>query len=251
MFQISTLNLLRSDQSTLSASQWTLLSNLIHCFDEHSGYSSVERLIQDQNSLPPKLRFKCSLVKDFYTSMKTNIQLVFEKNRDFLSLSSDDRTTLLRTTVKYTTSMGGLFALRKAHLFDDPSFFKSTEIIFQSTAAAFSKRVIDHLDPDDTFVKLTLAILSFSTTNYTIYSNFNPTNLTNIKTILSIENMYIELAWRYVLYKYGHHQAVRSFSNLIRCLFFLNNALVEAHESQHFNEMIDTVIQKTKQTLSL
>jgi hypothetical protein len=243
--QISTLNLLQSDQSTLNADQWNLLSNLVHCFDEYSGFSSVERFIQEQNALPVKLRFKCSSVKDFFTSMMTQIQLVFEKNRDLLSLSPQDRTILFQTTIEHTASVGGMFVLRQHQLFDYASFYNSAEIIFRPTAAAFIRRVINQLDPDDKFIKIIFAILSFSTINYTVYTRFDLTNLTNIKGILSIQHMYTELAWRYILYKYGHHQAVRRFLNLIICLLFAIDAIVEAHESKPFTEIIDSVIEQT------
>ncbi|CAF3960500.1 unnamed protein product, partial [Rotaria sordida] len=58
--QIPTLNLLELNRSILSMDQWNLLSNLVNCFDENSGYAFVERFIVEQNRLPLKLRFKYS-----------------------------------------------------------------------------------------------------------------------------------------------------------------------------------------------
>ncbi|CAF1394814.1 unnamed protein product [Rotaria sordida] len=229
---IETLNILESDQSTLTLNQWNLLSNLVYCFDENSGYAFVENFIEEQNRLPLKLRFKYSSVYDLFKSMMGNIQLVFEKNRDFLSLSRHDRTTLLRTTAEFTTSIGGMFTLRQYKLFDYPPFYESAEIIFHPTAAIFIKRVIDQLDPDNTFIKLILSILAFSTINYTMYKENIQINLTNIKAILPIQDMYIDLTWRYLLYKYGHHQAAIRLSNLVKCLFAAIDAIIEAHESQ-------------------
>ncbi|CAF1562067.1 unnamed protein product, partial [Rotaria sp. Silwood1] len=159
---ITTSNLLQSDQSTITLDQWNLLSNLVHCFDENSGYTLVESFIEEQNRLPLKLRFKYSLVYDFFTSMMGNVQIAFEKNRDFLSLSRHDRITLLRTTVEYTSTIGSIFTLRQYKLFNYPSFYESAEIIFQPSATVFIKRVIDQLDPDNTFIKLILAIVAFS-----------------------------------------------------------------------------------------
>ncbi|CAF0971752.1 unnamed protein product [Rotaria sp. Silwood1] len=248
---IPTLNLLESDQSILSVDQWNLLSNLVHRFDENSGYAFVERFIDQQNRLPLKLRFKHSSVNDFFTSMKRNIQLVFEKNRHFLSLSHHDRTALLRSTVEYTTSVGGMFTVRQYKLFDYPPFYESAEMIFHPSAAMLTKCVIDQLDPDNTFIKLVLAIVAFSTINYTVYRKNIQIGFTNIKAILPIQDMYTDLTWRYLLYKYGHREAVIRFSKLLRCLFLVIWAIVEAHESQKFTEMIDYVIEQTEQTLCL
>jgi hypothetical protein len=180
--------------------------------------------------------------------MMGKVQLIFEKNRDLLSLSSLDRTNLLLSTVKYTSSIGTIFILRQAQLFNYPSFYNSAELIFQPTATALIRRVIDQLDSDDTFIKIILTVLSFSTINYTVYTESAPINRTNVKFMLPHHDMYTELAWRYLLHKYGHDQAVKRFSNLIRCLFIVNDAVVEAHQSEQFIEIIGSIIEHTQQS---
>ncbi|CAF5191264.1 unnamed protein product, partial [Rotaria sp. Silwood1] len=60
-----TLNLLQSDQSTLTVDQWNLISNLSHCYNEHSGLSIGENFMCQQNKLPLKLRFKSAPVIEF------------------------------------------------------------------------------------------------------------------------------------------------------------------------------------------
>ncbi|CAF5077024.1 unnamed protein product [Rotaria sp. Silwood1] len=182
--------------------------------------------------------------------MMGNVQIAFEKNRDFLSLSRHDRITLLRTTVEYTSTIGSIFTLRQYKLFNYPSFYESAEIIFQPSATVFIKRVIDQLDPDNTFIKLILAIVAFSTINYIVYRKNIEIDLTNNKVMLPFQDMYTELAWRYLLYKYGHYEAVKRFSNLTRCLFAVTGAIVEAHESQKFTDIIDSIIEQTEQKLS-
>jgi hypothetical protein len=235
----------------LSINQWNLLSGLVHCFDKNSGYSFVEQFIDDQNALPIKLRFKYASVTNFFTSVMGKVQLVFEKNRDCLSLSSHDRTNLLRNTIEYNGIIGGMFLLRQTRLLDDVTFFTSAEIIFHSSTMILIKRIIDLFDTDDTFSKIILATLAFTSINYTVYKKNVRTNLTNIKAILPIQDMYTELAWRYLLHKYGEYQAVIRFSKLIRCLLLVNDAIVEAHESQQYAEIIDSVIEQTEQALSL
>ncbi|CAF4537752.1 unnamed protein product, partial [Rotaria socialis] len=68
----------------------------------------------------------------------------------------------------------------------------------------------------------------------------------------SLGDMRTGLAWRYLIYKYGHQQAVIRFSNLLRCLFTVTRALSLAHESRKFIEMVNSVIeQQTSPTLCL
>ncbi|CAF0971698.1 unnamed protein product [Rotaria sp. Silwood1] len=242
---VPTLNLLKFDQAILSMDQWNLLSNLVQRFDENSGYAFVEHFLEEQKRLPLKLRFKYSSVQHFFIALLSKVQLVFEKNRDCLLLSQHDRTILLESTVEYTATIGGMFLLRQARLLDNLSFVKSAEMIFPPSAIVLIKRVIDQFDSDVTFIKLILAILAFSTINYTVYRKNILINLTNVTAILPIQDLYTDLAWRYLLHKYDHHQAVIRFSNLLRCLFSVNEAIAEAHESQQFMDIIDFVLKET------
>ncbi|CAF1121944.1 unnamed protein product [Adineta steineri] len=234
--------------STLSYDQWNLLSTLVYSFDEYSRYSLVEQFIEDQNTLPVKLRFKHSIVTDFFTSIMSKIQLVYEKHRDILSLSHDDRSILFRKTVEYTSSISGIYVLRQTKLLDDFTFSKSSEIIFQPIGMIFIKRIIDQLDHNDTFIKLIFAVIAFSTINYTVYRQSTSMNLINIKSILSIQDIYVKLTWQYLLNQCNHTQAVLRFTKLIRCLLLVISMTVEAHESKEFTKMINSVIEQTQQT---
>jgi hypothetical protein len=153
--------------------------------------------------------------------------------------------------MKYVSGLGTCFIMRHTRLLDDPALYKSMEVIYGSTTLANSTLAIDQLNFDGTFVKLVLALLTFSTYNYTYYKNMAPDNLIDIKAVLVIQDMYTELAWRYLLYKYDDERAVICFSNLMRCLFLVNNAIVEAVECKQYTDMIDSLIKQTEETFTL
>ncbi|CAF3977822.1 unnamed protein product, partial [Rotaria sordida] len=75
--------------------------------------------------------------------------------------------------------------------------------------------------------------------------------LSDIKQILHIQGTYIELAWKYLLYKYNHEQVVKCFSDLIRCTFVIHDAIVKAQDIQWFTNAIDSITQQIEQTLIL
>jgi hypothetical protein len=245
------LNLLRSDQSTLTFDQWNLLSNLTHCYDEYSGFSLAQCYIREQNQLPPKRRFKIASVGQLFTSLLGQGQLLYEKNADFISLCPHDRSLVLHKTMKYVAGLGSCLVERYTRVLDNPGFYESAETIYGLSTLASNNRAIGLLDCDDTFVKLVLAILIFSTFDYTCYTNNVPDNLNNTKAVIRIHDMYVDLTWRYTIYKHGHERAVICFSNLIRCLFSFNNFLVEAVENKQYTDIIDSLIQRTEETLTL
>ncbi len=221
------------------------------CYDEYRGFSLAQHFLQEQNELPPKMRFKLIPVAELLTLITGVGQLVYEKNLDFISLSSHDRSILLHKTMKYVSGLGTCFIMRHTRLLEDPGLYKSAEVIYGSNTLAISYRAIDQLDFDGTFFKLVLPLLSFSTFDYIYYTNKAPVNLLNIKAVLVIQDMYTKLIWRYLLYKYDHERAVIYFLKFLRCLFLVNNAIIEAIECRQYRDMIDTLIKQTEETFSL
>jgi hypothetical protein len=197
------------------------------------------------------MRFKLAAVSEFYTAFLGGGQLLYEKNVDVTSLCPHDRSILLRNTIKYVASLGTCLIARYTRLLDNTALYKSSEALYGSATLANGVRAIEQLDFDGTFVKLVLALLVFSTFHYIYYTNMAPDNLINIKAVLCIQDMYAELAWRYLLYKYDHERAVICFSNLMRCLFSVNDTIVEAVECKQYTDMIDSLVQKTEETLKL
>ena len=113
-----------------------------------------------------------------------------------------------------------MFITRYTSLLDNPTLYKSADIIYGSNTLAISNCAVNQFDFDNTLVKLILALLVFSTCNYINYTNIAPINLMNIKKVLRIQDRYNRLVLRYLIYKYNHERTVLFFSNIIRYLFF-------------------------------
>ncbi|CAF1321192.1 unnamed protein product [Rotaria sordida] len=249
--QFPTLNLLQSDQSILTIDQWNLLSNLSHCYDEHSGLSIGEHFMLEQNALPLKLRFKKEPIKKLIQITLDRSQLLYKNNQDFLSLSADDRSILFHTTFTHTAHLSADMINYKIQLMNYPAYFHVIEMLTNPSLMPVVRRIADRLDFDMIIMKLFLVILSFSTTRYTVYSNTPPVNLSNIKEILRIQDTYIEITWRYLLYKYNFERSVICLSDLIRCFCAIHEAIVKVHDIPWPAETISSIVQQTEETLTL
>ncbi|CAF3876304.1 unnamed protein product [Rotaria sordida] len=246
-----TLNLLQSDQSMLTIDQWNLLSNLSHCYDEHSGLSIGEHFMLEQNALPLKLRFKKEQIKKLIQISLDKCQSLYKNNRDFLSLSIDDRSVLLHSTFTHTAHLSANFIIYKTQLLNYPTYINIVEMLTHPGLVSATKPIADQLYFDMIIMKLFLVILSFSTTRYTVYSNTPPVNLSNIKEILRIQDTYIEITWRYLLYKYNFERSVICLSDLIRCFCAIHEAIVKVHDIPWPAETISSIVQQTEETLTL
>lgn len=243
------MNLLQTDQSTLTVDQWNILSNLSHCYDDHAGLSFGERYMSEQHTLPPKLRFRITSILDLFQRALDATQSLYKNNGDFLSLSTNDRSILLHGTLSHTASISANFIVYKIHLLNQPAYYEAVQVISPPCLVAAAKRLSQRLDFDTIVMKFLLAILSFSTFRYTIYSNNSSDNFSNIQRILHIQDRYIEVIWRYLLYKYNHQHAVKCFSDFIRCLFVVNEGIVGAEDVQWFTDILDSVTEKAEQNL--
>ena len=241
------MDLLQTDRSTLSFDQWNHISNLIHCFDEHGALTIVQRYSSEQNSLPIKCRHKPESIAQLYRTLLNKTQL-FQKNGDCLLLSSQDRSTLIQTIVKHTAGFGAATVLRQMKLYDDPIFSTNNMVLFGSDVMANAKRISDYRDEDLTFIKLIIAVLSFSTINTTVFTNTIPINWIDIKTIIHIQDTYIELSWKYMVYKYSYEDAVRRFVRLLRCLFHFQRAMNQGNARLEYTNLMDTVVEQMGKT---
>ncbi|CAF3334925.1 unnamed protein product [Rotaria sp. Silwood2] len=247
----SIVNILRSDQSTLTVEQWDLLSNLSHCYDEYSGLSLGERFMNEQNSLPPKIRFKSEVLIKYFSVSFEGTQLLYKNNQDFLSLSLDDRFTLLNSTMEHTASLSTNYIYHVIGLLSCPIYYDTVALITHPSVVPIAKRLAERIQFDIVVMKLFLAIVCFSTINYTTYSNGPPINLSNIKQVLNIQNKYIELTWTYLLYKYNYEQAVICFSDFIRCLFAVTESLHRTDFVKFIKDKITSLVEQTEQSFNL
>lgn len=248
---MTTVNILQADSSTLTTDQWNLLSNLSNCYDENSGLSVCENFMHDQNNLPLKLRFKSSALIEFFASTLQISPLLYLKNRDFLSLCSDDRSLLLQGTCRTTLSFTTNFVYRQTRVCDYPTFYPTLALITNQNVSTAIERLQPLLDFDVIIMKLFVAILSFSTVQYENITHSNLSGFVNLKEVLRIQDSYIELAWKYFVYQYDYKRAVGYFTHLIRCFFIAHDGVVKANGISWCKREVGSLITKTEQTLLL
>ena len=91
------------------------------------------------------------------------------------------------------------------------------ECTYGSTSANYIRRTAERLDRDVVFVKLLMSLLIFSTFDwFPDPSRDHSMDLSDAKTIVNLQNRYIELMWRYLVHRDDDQRAVRCFSNLLR-----------------------------------
>lgn len=245
------MNLLEHDRSTLTVQQWNDLSNISHCYDEYHSLCLAEQTINEQNKLPLKRRFKSTTIADIMQIFASNVERLYTKNGDFLSLSPSNRSILIRRTMLAVASLSCCFLANTSQLLSNSAFYQTMESIYGSTSSHYGQLTAERLDRDIVFVKLIMALMIFSTFDFVNDSQrSNPSCSFDVKSITKIQDRYTELTWRYLIHRYDYQRAVQCFSNLIRSIFTLHLSLASVETAQYY-QMIDHLVQKTETSLRL
>lgn len=244
-FQITTLNLVRSDLSNLTSDQWTHLSNIVNCYDEFSRESLVHRFIDEQNRLPMKMRFHSSTIHNLFIELANGCENLFMKNADFLQFSSVKRLMMMSIRMKTVSGLSLTFISSTSRLHQTSICREAIDTVFGKKPSDSCVETAKQLDSDVIFVKLMISALIFSTFQYNDSIDNKTMNLNDIRTMTQIQDRYIDLAWRYMTSKYDEDRAIRSFSSLIRSLFILHRTLLEASRIEKYNQPFESLIKKS------
>jgi hypothetical protein len=221
----------------LNVDQRNLLLNLNQYYKEYNILSYIQQFIQEQIHLPIKLRYKIASLNPLFQSILNGIELFFKLNHNFLSLYSYDHSNLLRYTMENAGNITLALILREIPLFD---YLDLTESILIN----ITKHLSNEIARDITFIQLGIVMFIFSTTNHTNYSDNNFVYLKNIKDILRIQDLYAEITWKYLIYKYDHTQAVICFIYLIKSFLMINRAIIKIHQSEQYQQIIENLNQQ-------
>ncbi|CAF4933113.1 unnamed protein product, partial [Rotaria sp. Silwood1] len=245
-----TLNLLRKDQSLLTSNQWTLLTNLFHCYKESQILPFSQRLIDTHDVLQSNYVIYQALVDDFLGSIYKTVEAYLCSNDDFRKLSSNDRSIMLRSAADNLCCMSGAFIMHHCHLYGLDAFLNVMNVKFGKSAMDIHIWARKFVDPDIVLVKLSISLFAFSENTCCYYSN-SSNDLTNPIDILDIQNKYAEVTWKYLLFKYGYHNAVKRFLNITLWLASMNIIAVHAQSLPVHVNNIDSLVEQTELTLIL
>jgi len=191
-----------------------------------------------------------TLVQEFLASIYETTGAYLLCNDDLCKLSSNDRSIMLHNAADNVSCMSWAFVIHHCHLLALDTFSNAMNIMYGKRTVDIHRWAMKFIDPDIVLIKLAISLFAFSENTYS-YSSSISDNLTNPITILEIQNKYAELTWKYLLYKYGHYQAVKRFLNITIWLEAITIFMFHAQTlTQHVND-VNSLVEQTELTLIL
>lgn len=230
LFQFEICNLI-DRYPQLSQSQRDILDKLNHLYAEYQIFAHVKQFAQEQNSLPIKLRLKISSFDVLFRSIVHGIELFFKLNQSFLSSCEETLVNLHHYALEHAGHLTIAFIRNEIPFFSQSN---RTESILFNLIHYLPHPIL----ADRTFLHLSLIIFIFSITDYSHLDRIS------LKDILHIQNIYVEMTWKYLISKYPVNQSVMFVIHLIRSFFLLDQIIREIHQLEEHQRLIENLLGK-------
>ena len=228
-------------------SQWTLLSNLLQNYQEGKLFSITQTIKYENDSLrflnPSSVQ---NLLRSFYETAGNSLQF----NADIAHLESDDRSILLHTAANNVACIGGIMTLFHSQLIHYELLWKYLENIYGKIAMHYNRWSALFTEPDMILCKLSIALFAFSTNTRMLCRNVQG-EYQNVKRILSIQDKYAEVTWKYLLYKYGYEESIKRYVHVIRWFLALTVFIPYAHGTDSHTNDVELLVEETEMALIL
>ncbi|CAF1020650.1 unnamed protein product [Rotaria sp. Silwood1] len=245
------LSLLNNDRSNLTIDEWNLLSNIIHAYDEVNIIPQMKYHLEQQSSLPPKLRLNPSKSILIFKIFLSTFLPFIEHSSYFHDLSIHIRQILIQNNSEIAGTLNSIFVIREIKALDNMAFITSCTSIYGDEVIKHSVQLAARLETNGILVKIMILILAFSTNCSIINSYYSGStmNLSSALSVLNIQSMLVTMFWKYLIYHYGFSGAVRCFNHLIKSVLDILYSANEMRNAQH-EKMIDTLVEETKRSLT-
>ena len=247
------LDLLNCDRSSLKTSQWQLFSNVINAVDRFSFISAVRHIIKTLAVSQSAVQIDIPQTFNFVASSFQAVQAFVESTPDFRVLSAAEQTSLLQRNLNGLYTFAGIFAFGEAGTYDNIQNAAFMLPMYGSDSFYRAKRIYMRLDRDSNLVKMMQIIFAFSSNcNITRYDERmdNDPFLRGTFRLLGSQDMYVEILWRYMLYRYHETEANHRFAGLVKLMLDLMTFSEYTYSTAaHHKTLVAHVIKQAETTL--
>ncbi|CAF2087338.1 unnamed protein product [Rotaria magnacalcarata] len=252
---------LQNDRSLLKNEQWTCLSNVIHLFDEKFSVPQMRDLLNAQYVFPMKIRMKMAP-----TNMLTLLSAMYQgvypfatNITHFTTLPLNDRSTLIERNMRNIGGYSGIILSRDADVHSSPIFKIGFPEIYGTQVTDDAIKIYKNTDQDNTLVKLLIPALIFSTGSDLLLPKIESKCdhfgnschlLSNEKQVLEMQNFYVEILFKYMIFRYGFKEAVIRFAALIKTSLDQSMCSLNGREVRKHQQLMETIVEQTEHSMA-
>lgn len=234
----------------LTFDEWNLLSNIIHAYDEQNLAIRTQHFLQQQLTFHPKIRSKATHALEVIGSFYSAVQPLLERTLYFRQLPSEQRRLIVQNNLCGSGTFNSMIAAVEANVYGNQAHIDACNKVYGKEYVEESHRVLKRLETNLTLLKILLLILAFaSNSSIVIFDHSYDQRISHhTVSLLKIQDVFVTMIWKYLIYQYGYIEAVKRFSNIVKNFLDTLNRMRDNHSEQHW-QMVDVLVEKMHDVL--
>jgi hypothetical protein len=192
-----------------------------------------------------------NLMASIYSSLESFIN----STADFRIMTIDEQRSLIQRNMHGLWGFHASFIFRESGIFNNLTNEKAIIPLYGSRNVQCTRRFAIQLDYDLTIIKLMLITLTFSSNLFTLTKDENMSRdslLYGTFRLFGSQNVYVEILWKYMIYRYGFSESVKRFSVLIKLLLDMLQLASDINDSNSIHHTLaDQLIEQTGRSLRI
>jgi hypothetical protein len=201
-------------------------------------------------SQPPQSPVRLTIVEHGTSAMRSFVSSI----PDFQILTDYEQCSLLKRNWQAITGLSVLLILRDSPVFDSCEYASNAIKVYGMEVVRRARRIRNRLDPDSLLIKLMLVIHAFSSNCLIVEaprSQQNDSLILGTFRLFGSQNVYVELVWKYMIYRYGYRDTVLRFASLVKQMLDMSSHLADSYiQSESHHQYVDEMVGENKPSLS-
>jgi hypothetical protein len=211
----------------------------------------MKYLLDEKCSLPPKLRTKSENTMDFISQSFKYLLPLLERSPDLHCLSTHAHRALVSRNVFFIGGMNGNFIAHETNAYSNPTLLTAVDLLYGRDFMIKCIQDTERYLSNGNLYKLMLFVLMFSS-NCSIVVFNDEEDLKIMSTsieLICMQNIYVTMLWKYLVYLYGYNGAVIHFSLLVKNVLDMFVRAEEVLKNLTYNTLIDRVAIEAEHSL--
>jgi len=184
----------------------------------------------------------------------TSIRSYLSSSPDFQILDVTEQISLFKRNLQTMIAFYLILFFRETNLIENTQLIESFSKFYSFEMFQLIKYFNEQIDLDATTLKLILFVFAFST-NCIFINNFDDNERDSLIhgtfRLLTSQNTYLEVLWKYMIYRYGYLESIRRISQLVQIFVCLSKHLSSiSMNNSTYQNLIANIVENIQKSLT-
>jgi hypothetical protein len=224
---------------------------MVQLFDERNPSNQIHDILVGLSNLPVRLRLRSTETYKMVGSFFKGIQSIIHASMPFCPLSIDAQRTRSKHNLDSTGALHGIFICQELDLFRNETFYNAASLYYGSDFLHTCTRNAQRCEQNGALMKIFLFIMTYSSNSSIVTLNLHEpiSDIRNSLALIHLQDIYVTILWKYLVYLYGYEQAVSRMCSLVKNILDILHMLETMPVNEKHQQMVETIAEETEKLL--